>query len=446
MNAKRLIAVILVLILIVSMMVGCSSKNVSEKKDDVATPSDSSNEKTVITVWSGYPLADSWYQKMIDEFTAENPQYDIQLSSFPINDYETKMVAALASNSAADILAMAKPSFLHAFTAAGKFAAMPQHLQDHVKNDGVYNPSVIEEASYNGEVTSMPHIESVAAFFYNKDYFAEAGLTSVPTSMEELIEYAQELTVYDDSGNVERSGLSMRLTGGASGTTEKFWVMLMQYGGCLLEEVEDGKYVAGYNNQAGFDTLSMYLDGLYKYKFDDINILHDLQALQAGDTAIFQREPWAVIDMFNNAPDMNYVTFPLFNAQIGISENTFVVDNGDQAVIDGAWKFIEYTIQPENMVQFLELTGYKPARLDLDLTKVYETYPQFEAFYKPFDEVQTYQPIDEFQEIMVSLANRLMEAFKDESMCGNADKIWAFLEEAANETNALLQANGHYGG
>ena len=90
MNAKRLIAVILVLILIVSMMVGCSSKNVSEKKDDVATPSDSSNEKTVITVWSGYPLADSWYQKMIDEFTAENPQYDIQLSSFPINDYETK--------------------------------------------------------------------------------------------------------------------------------------------------------------------------------------------------------------------------------------------------------------------------------------------------------------------------------------------------------------------
>ena len=47
---------------------------------------------------------------------------------------------------------------------------------------------------------------------------------------------------------------------------------------------------------------------------------------------------------------------------------------------------------------------------------------------------------------MVSLANRLMEAFKDESMCGNADKIWAFLEEAANETNALLQANGHYGG
>lgn len=32
MNAKRLIAVILVLILIVSMMVGCSSKNVSEKK------------------------------------------------------------------------------------------------------------------------------------------------------------------------------------------------------------------------------------------------------------------------------------------------------------------------------------------------------------------------------------------------------------------------------
>lgn len=47
---------------------------------------------------------------------------------------------------------------------------------------------------------------------------------------------------------------------------------------------------------------------------------------------------------------------------------------------------------------------------------------------------------------MVKLAARLMDAFTKEEMCGNEEMIWQFLQEASDETNALLKENGHYGG
>lgn len=72
--------------------------------------------------------------------------------------------------------------------------------------------------------------------------------------------------------------------------------------------------------------------------------------------------------------------------------------------------------------------------------------PQREAFFTDFDQVYTYVAIDEFQEIMVKLAARLMDAFTKEEMCGNEEMIWQFLQEASDETNALLKENGHYGG
>ena len=82
----------------------------------------------------------------------------------------------------------------------------------------------------------------------------------------------------------------------------------------------------------------------------------------------------------------------------------------------------------------------------IDMSELIAEVPQREAFFTDFDQVYTYVAIDEFQEIMVKLAARLMDAFTKEEMCGNEEMIWQFLQEASDETNALLKENGHYGG
>jgi len=55
-----------------------------------------------------------------------------------------------------------------------------------------------------------------------------------------------------------------------------------------------------------------------------------------------------------------------------------------------------------------------------------------------------YPPIPEFDEILTKFADRLANrGFVDPSFVDNPDKIKAFLDEAAKETNDILKQNGH---
>lgn len=161
---------------------------------------------------------------------------------------------------------------------------------------------------------------------------------------------------------------------------------------------------------------------------------------------MFQREANVIVELAKNAPDLNYGTFPMFTANIAITKSWYVLDNGDTAKTDAGWKYVEFVNRPENMIEYHRMTGYQPARKDLDMSELIADVPQREAFFTDFDQVYTYVAIDEFQEIMVKLAARLMDAFTKEEMCGNEEMIWQFLQEASDETNALLKENGHYGG
>jgi len=446
---KKSICLFLILVVIVTVITGCASGGQSSTDASLdsaasgAVPSDSSAGGTTISVWTGYPDNQAWLDWVTEKYMEENPGYNVEVTTFPISDFETKVAAAIPAGSCADVISI-NPSYVYAYVGSNKFATVPDSLQELVRS-GIYDDAVVEESSFEDRVVSVPHMLSNAAWFYNKDHFAEAGLTGTPASMTEVLEYARKLVKYE--GDVmTRSGVSLRLTGGASGTTEKWWVLLMQYGGELITEVSPGKYVAGYNNQAGFDTMSYYLDALYEYKVDNFDIAHDVSAFLAGETAMFARESSVIVEAANNAPDLNYGTFPMFNTNIAITKSWYVLDNGDAAKIDAGWKYIEYVNQPDNMIKYHHLTGYQPARKDLDTEQLVAGVEQRGAFFKDFDKVYTYLAIDEFQEVMVRLATRLMDAYTKEDMCGNDEAIWTFLEEAAAETNSLLEEYGHYGG
>lgn len=445
---KRSSILLLILLLVVSTAAGCSSGNSPDSPAGttsaaIESKTDGAGGGAAITLWTGYPDNQSWLDWVTEEYTKANPGYKVEVTTFPLTDFENKIASAIPAGSCADVISI-NPSYVYAYVGANKFVAVPDKLQELVKS-GIYDAAVVVESSYNGKVISVPHMLSNSAWFYNKDYFAEAGLTDVPKSMDEVLEYAQKLVKYD-GGKMVRSGVSLRLTGGASGTTEKWWTLLMQYGGTLLDEVSEGKYVAGYNNQAGIDLMNYYLDALYKYKVDNFDISHDVQAFLAGETAMFARESSVIVEAQKNAPNLNYGTFPMFNANIAITKSWYVLDNGDAAKADAGWKYIEYVNGPENMIQYHHLTGYQPARKDLKIDDLVAGVEQREAFFKQFDKVYTYIAIDEFQEIMVKLATRLMDAFAKPELCGNEEAIKKFLNDAATETNDILNQYGHYGG
>jgi len=406
-------------------------------------PSVKSNEPVKLTLWTGYPELDTWINKMAVEYNAANPNVSIEVSSFPLRDFEKKVTTSLPSQSCADIISM-DPNIAMRFAKENMLVKAPDDLSKFVTG-GAYDPAVAAVGQLEGIVYGIPHMYGTAALYCNAKMFKDAGLVGAPKTMDQLVEYAKKLTKYDTSGKITRSGLSLRLVGGGSGLAEKFWILMMENGGSIVQEVSPEKYKAGYDNEAGLKTLQMYVDMIYKYKTDDFDIKSDAEGFETEKTAMFARETWVIADIKTKAPQLDYFTAPMpGSANIGNAYDFFVTNSKDENKTKAAWDFIRFMLKPENHKQMTSMSGWQAGRLDLDMKDFFVKNPQYEAFFSKYKTINVIPMIDEFDEIETKLAGSLADkGFKNPGFVDNPTKMKAFLAECAVETNSILKENGH---
>jgi len=404
------------------------------------------NKPVTLNVWGGYPEMDAVYKKAGEAYTAKHPNVTFTVFSTDLRGFEQKLTTSLPSNSAGDVI-IRTTDFLSRFIDQGLLAEPPADLQKLVKG-GAYNDSTLSDLTYKDKVWSVPEFLGRSAIYYNKDMFAEAGLTEPPKTMDEVVAYARKLAKTDASGNVTRAGLSLRLSGQGSGVAEKYWIWLEQNGGSIIKETSPGKWQANYNNDAGVKTFQMYVD-LLKDKIDDPNIEHDAKAFETKAAAMFVRESWVNGDIATNAPDLigHYASAPMPVKSISQTESMFVpAASQNQAV---AWDFIRFLTEQQQQMSIAEIAGWLPARVDLDYTEFVNKNPGWAGFLKvPSSYAYFTSPkLPEFDELETKLATHLVDAYKDyANLAGNPTKIKELLDTWAAESNDILKKGGHYDG
>ena len=105
--------------------------------------------------------------------------------------------------------------------------------------------------------------------------------------------------------------------------------------------------------------------------------------------------------------------------------------------------------EQDQQINLLKVSGWLPARNDLDLAAFLTENPTYEGFLKKPDGFSlTVTPaIAEFDELETKLATHLVEAYADyENLAGQTDKIQELLNTWAEETNQILKDNNHFGG
>lgn len=434
---KALISIPLAVLTATTLLAGCSS---SEKTADSSGAN--STDPVELNLWGGHPEIEPWYKKMAEEYKKEKPNVNVTISSFPLRDYEKKIAAALPSQSAAEIVTI-NPVVALRYIEGDMIHKAPEDLAKLVNTESSFPKIISETANYKGSVYGIPLHISKAVLFYNKKMFEEAGISGPPTTMDQYLEYAQKTAKKDASGKLVRAGQSLRLSGGGSGVAEKFWVLLMQNGGSVVKKIGDGQYKANYDNDAGLKTVQMYVDMVHKYKTDDPTLKHDAEAFEMEASAFFSRESWVVGDIQKKAPNLQYDTAPMPKATLVVPFNFHVSKSAEGNVAAASWDFIRFMMKPENQVELMRMTGWQPAREDLNLESLFKEVPQYKSFFEK-RELETYPALPEFDEIMTKFADRLAnKAFTDASLVDNPDKIKALLAEAAKETNDILKQNGH---
>jgi len=402
-----------------------------------------------LNIWGGYPEIDPVYKAAGEAFTKTHPNVSFTVFSTDLRGFEQKLTTALPSKTAGEVI-VRTTNFLSRFIDQGLLDKLPDDIKSAVTANGAYAPEVVKDNTYKNDVWGMPIFTGGTGIYYNTDDYTAAGITNPPASLDDLYNNAQKLAVKDASGNLTRSGWSLRLSGQGSGVAEKFWILLIQKGKTLIRETPDGsgKWVAEYNGPEGQALFQTYVD-ILKQGIDTETIDADAKAFEAHETSQFLRESWVINDIATNAPNLvgHYKTVSPPVGDILTTEAMFVPADAQNK--DCAWDFVRFMREPAQQQNLTKVSGWLFARKDIDLTQFLADNPAYEGFLKRPDNFQLYltPPIAEFDEIETKLATHLVEGYADfENLAGHPDKIKALLDGWAQETNDILKTNGHYGG
>jgi multiple sugar transport system substrate-binding protein len=406
-----------------------------------------------LTLWTGYPEMQPFFETAAKWYNELHPDIVIQVASFPLREVERKYAVSFPTGTGPDIVEA------HLYIAQmpienGWLIPNTPELDQHLKS-GVYHQLMVDESSWEGKTYGLPILFSMDSMLYNTEMFAEAGYDKGPTDWDEMVEMAKKLTRYDSAGRVTRSGLDLRLFGAGSGVAAKWWYFLKSAGGSLFEQTGENKYKAGYNNQAGFDTLQLYIDGVHKHRYTSMEIKHDAEAFATEAAAMFVREAWVVGYLKSKAPHVKYDVSPMpaYKKTNALYFWTNVYVSSSSKYPEEAADFLMFMANGPKLkdlenIQY-EQVGWLPPRNDVNLRhpEVYKQVPQYKYFAEvPSNyELYPYPKLSVTDEALTKLAERLVSAYQDVTLLDNPDGIRKVMDEAAKETNKILKENNMYG-
>jgi multiple sugar transport system substrate-binding protein len=405
------------------------------------------NAKTSkISVWIGWSQLLPVYQKAVADYKKAKG-IDVEVLAFPTREFERKLAVSLPSGNAPDIFVTSE-YIIPQYIESGFVMKPPKAVGKFIKSS--FDAMTLKLNTFNKKIYGVPQIGIARILYWNKDLFKHAGLTNPPGNWDELLKYAKKLTVYDAQGKVVRSGICLRKFGGGSGVTEKFQILLASAGGDILTKTSNGKWRAAYNNEAGRATLKLYIDLIHKEKADSFDTKQDTEAFALGKTAMYIREIWPVPYFKANAPNLKFGTTTIpgrVNGKSGTvysTESAFVPKSSKNAKT--AWDFIMFFNNKKYSRMMLEDIGWPTPRIDIDFSEIYKREPAYAAALKRPKryKLSTYPPIVASDEIWTKLGERLEAAYRNSALTDNPEGIKKVLDDAAKETNKILQDNGLY--
>ncbi len=205
MKKKAVISLLLAMVLVVSMLAGCSSGSSSSTGSGDSEGSANATgtydpsvieEGTTLTFWHAMSGDNqTTLQELTDKFNAEN-EYGITVNleyQGSYSDLSTKLTASAAAGTL--------PNMAQAYNnVLMEYLDYIVDLTGYIDTDDTYDwedilPGYREECSEFGIIHAVPFNKSTYVFFYDADKFEEAGL-AIPTTWDELKEIGTQYVEY----------------------------------------------------------------------------------------------------------------------------------------------------------------------------------------------------------------------------------------------------------
>src|SRR5580692_8741087 len=161
-----------------------SSSSTSSSSGTSASSSASSSAKVTLTWWNNgntQPLLGVW-QSVVAGFHASHPNVTINMDPIQSDLFTTKMPIALKSDNPPDIFQQWGGGQEATQFTSGKLADLSSLASGWISELG----QAAAGWQVNGQQYGIPYDQHVVGFWYRKDLFARAGITSPPTTIAQL--------------------------------------------------------------------------------------------------------------------------------------------------------------------------------------------------------------------------------------------------------------------
>lgn len=322
---------------------GQDSKTISHSEDGSGQALEE-NEKVVIDFQQFSASSESnlaALQKMIDLYTASNPNVEVKLQTIPFNGYTDAMMAKVAAGQAPDVYEL-PIEYFSGFAGKDVLLDLSDMIGEAGIDTSVYNPAALEAFSMNGKQYGLPNSFSNVMLFYNKDLFDQAGVgyPTIDWTWDDVLEAARAIRSLDENVFGYYSPIAYKA----------LYRMTAQNGGSLLNEdatafnMTDPKVI---------ETVEYMTDMVTEYNVmpteAQMGGIRDWDLFAAGRLGMLVTGVWAIPDFAKNC-DFNWdVEVEPGNVQKATSffSNAYVIDKNSE-VAEAALDFINFiTSDPE---------------------------------------------------------------------------------------------------
>lgn len=305
--------------------------------------------------------------RLIQQFEAENPDINvIHNSDIPYGEFIDKVAASAAADTGPDVVTLYY-GWIPSWVDAGYLVPISQEEFPSDWVESTFSP-MVPQSKFQGEYWALPTAVRSLSLFWNKDLFTAAGLDPEvpPTNLDELVEFAQTLTVGTDP-EFEVMGFAPEVAGQAHHWFRE--VLVRQFGGQPYSD--DGKTVM-WNSAEGCEAFK-YLVAFETEYGTGSNDYFDgsTQAFLNGKVALHIDGSFRLGTIAKNAPDLNFgvVELPIHNGM----QSTFgsywthgitIKGAEDPARLEAATKFLKFITTPDAGLYWANKVGELPAQLE----------------------------------------------------------------------------------
>jgi raffinose/stachyose/melibiose transport system substrate-binding protein len=230
MNTKRALAAV-ALAAATALAAACSSGGGSSTSSTSPTGAGSATgngtTKVTLTWWNNantQPLL-GVFQNVIKTFEAAHP--DITITNVPMQNelFKTKITPALRGNAPPDIFQQWGSGQQATQVKTGKLADISSNVSSWVGQLGV--PATAWQT--NGKWYGIPYDLHVVGFWYRKDLFAQAGITTPPATITDLV---------NDDAKLRAKGITPITVGSKDGWPDAFWWEYFAVRECSASDIQ----------------------------------------------------------------------------------------------------------------------------------------------------------------------------------------------------------------